>query len=295
MNRKNPFAQAPKLTQLTVEAAPSLLDIIELVVEEVALAITRPIEAVKPHLVLIADAAQAAALETLIERTAKSQKAAATVRKLVLDPIDWVRQVQKDFPPFALGPFYVYGAHAKDGVPPRALKLLIEAAAAFGTGEHETTACCLLALAQEKRTRPIAPRILDMGCGTAILAIGAARLWKRARITACDNDAVAVAVSEENFAANHVRAAAFRSDGYRDRRVGARGPYDVIVANILARPLMRMAHSAAQHLAPGGTLILSGLLVRQEPMVLSAHRAQGLYLERRLRRGRWSALVLRKY
>ena len=290
---KNPFAQAAQLIQLTIEGEKQVLDVIELVVEEDALAITRQLEAVSPHLVLISTPQHEKKLEKAARHVAKQYDAKVTIRRLELEPIDWVRQVQKDFPPFKLGPFYVYGSHAKDTVPDHALPLLIEAAAAFGTGEHETTACCLLALAKEKQTRA-AKRVLDMGCGTAILAIGAARLWKDADITACDNDAVAVEVSQENLAANRVRGRAFRSDGYLDHRVGRDGQYDVIVANILARPLMRLARDAVKHLAPGGTLILSGLLVRQEPMVLSAHRAQGLYLHGRLRRGRWSALVLKK-
>ena len=289
---KNPFAQQVRLVQITVESATSTLDIIELMAEEHALAITRQLEAVSPHLVLIVAADGAEPLKEIITRIAAQNTADVTLRELALDPIDWVKKVQKDFPPFRLGPFYVYGSHAKDTVPDDALPLLIEAAAAFGTGEHETTACCLLALAAEKKHRACARRVLDMGCGTAILAIGAARLWPDAALTACDLDAVAVAVSKENFAANHVRGRVFQSDGYRDKRVGNRGCYDIIVANILARPLMVMAKDAVKHLAPGGTLILSGLLVQQEMMVLAAYRAQGLHLRTRIRRGRWSALVL---
>lgn len=291
---RNPFAQAGKLIQLTVESTPRVLDVIELVTEADALAVTRPLEVVSPHLVLISTPQNEKALEKAARHVAKQYREDVHIRRLELEPIDWVKQVQKDFPPFALGPFYVYGGHAKDTVPGHALPLLIEAAAAFGTGEHETTACCLLALVQEKRVRPTVRRILDMGCGTAILAIAAARLWRDADITACDNDAVAVRVAKENIAANRVRARAFRSEGYRHAHVRQHGPYDLIVANILARPLMKMAKSAARHLAPGGTLILSGLLARQEAMVLGAHRVQGLHLHARLRRGRWLALVLKR-
>lgn len=289
---KNPFAQPTKLVQLTVQGSAELQDAVETLAEEEALALTRMTEAVSPHLVIIGDAMKETLLKNLCEQAAKQLGEKLNVRVLHLEPIDWVKKIQKDFPPFRLGPFYVYGSHAKDTVPDDALPLLIEAAAAFGTGEHETTACCLLALAKEKRTRHHPKHILDMGCGTAILAIGAARLWPDAAITACDNDAVAVEVSRQNLAANHVRGRVFRSDGYLDRRVGALGRYDIIVANILARPLMLMARDAAQHLAANGTLILSGLLVRQEAMVLSAYRMQGLHLKARIRRGRWSALIL---
>lgn len=291
---KNVFAQTPQPTQLTVEGAPEVLDIIELRAEEIALAITRHVDAVKPHLVLIVDDDDAEPMTLLAEQIGAQQKAKVSVRVLKLQPIDWVKQVQKDFPPFSMGRFYVYGTHVEEAPPKNSLPLLIDAAAAFGTGEHATTAGCLLALEMERKTRPQAPDILDMGCGTAILAIGAARLWKGARITACDNDAVAVEVSDVNLHANRVngRSKAWVSDGYKPVRVRKAGPYDVVVANILAKPLMKMARLAVQQLKPGGTLILSGLLNHQEPMVLNAHRMQGWHLKHRLRRGKWSVLVL---
>jgi ribosomal protein L11 methyltransferase len=133
-----------------------------------------------------------------------------------------------------------------------------------------------------------------MGCGTAILAIGAARLWKSARILACDNDAVAVKVSKHNLKVNRIaaRSHAAVSDGYKMRVVRRAEKQEIIVANILAKPLMRMARDAKRQLAPGGTLILSGLLNSQQAMVLAAHRAQGLYLKRRLRYGQWMVLVV---
>lgn len=285
----NPFAQVKQPIQLTIEASDEQLGIIELRAEDFALAITRPIDRVSAQLIVIVDEAGAKELKSIIKKVAPKAK----VRETKLEPIDWVRQVQKDFPPFRLERFFVHGTQDADKVPQNAMPLLIDAAAAFGTGEHETTAGCLLALLEEKQRRPQAPRILDMGCGTAILAIGAARLWKDASITACDNDAVAVEVSEVNVKANKVRALTFRSDGYRDRRLQKK-QFDIVVANILARPLMRMARQAVQAVAPGGTLILSGLLNHQERMVLSAHAMQGLRLKKRLRRGRWSVLILKK-
>lgn len=292
---KNPFAQVKQPLQLTYEAAPAVLDILELRAEEIALAITRHVDAVKPHLVLIVDEAGAAAMEEIAAIVAKQSKESIGTRRLQLEPIDWVKQVQKDFPPFTIGSFYVHGSHATQDQPKNRHPLLIDAAAAFGTGEHATTAGCLLALVREHKQRGYAPQILDMGCGTAILGIGAAYLWKHAHVTACDNDAVAVAVSAVNLRANRVkhRSQAFVSDGYRHARVRRR-QYDIVVANILAKPLMKMAKLAVRALKPGGTLILSGLLNHQEPMVLAAHRAQGLYLQQRIRRGQWSVLILRK-
>jgi ribosomal protein L11 methyltransferase len=179
-------------------------------------------------------------------------------------------------------------------VPKNHYPLLIDAVAAFGTGEHATTAGCLLAL-EELRKKNARPRsVLDVGCGTAILAIGAARLWKGAHILASDNDPVAVRVSQVNLKANQIsnRARAFVSDGYKDRRIKRAGKQPVIVANILAKPLMKMARDAARQLAPDGTLILSGLMTDQERMVMYAYGMQGLRLKKRYRRGRWSILVL---
>lgn len=290
----NPFMQPKQPMQITVETDVAMLDVIELRMEEVALAITRHVDKdfVVPYLSLIIDHAQAQEVETLIRHI----DPAAKLRTLKLADIDWVTQVQKDFPPFALGNFYVYGSHAKDTLPINKHPLLIDAVAAFGTGEHATTAGCLLALEQEKKQRPQVRDVLDVGCGTAILAIGAARLWKQARIQACDNDPMAVKVSRVNFQANRIsaRAKACVSHGYKHRPIAQLQPQPVIVANILARPLMYMAREAAMKLAPGGTLILSGLMTDQENMVLSAYRMQGLYLLKRMRRGKWSVLVLRK-
>ena len=291
--KANPFAQAPRPVQIIIEAAPSLLDTLELLVEDSALAITRYIDAVVPHLVVLVDESQMAIVEALIA-SVEPLEITRTVRVTPLGEIDWVAQVQKDFPPFRMGPFYVYGSHAREALPRNHFPLLIDAASAFGTGEHATTAGCLLALSAEKKHRPHAQRVADVGCGTAILAIGAARLWKAARIIACDNDPVAVEVSRHNLRVNKIaaRAQAFVSDGYKAQPMRRAGKQEIIVANILARPLMRMARSAAKQLAPGGTLILSGLLRTQEARVLSAHRMQGLYLKKHLRRGQWSVLIL---
>lgn len=290
MSEQHPFLQPQQPMQVIIEAAPEVLDVIELRVEEVALALTRPLDPVVPHLSVIVDAPM---VETLREMVGQVDHG-ATLRVMKLADIDWVTQVQKDFPPFALGRFYVYGSHAKESLPPNHFPLLIDAVAAFGTGEHDTTAGCLLALEAIRKQRPQVAGVLDVGCGTAILGIGAARLWKAARVEACDNDPIAVRVSRVNLRANrvHGRASAWVSNGYQHRPIATLAAQEVIVANILAKPLMKMARDAAAALAPGGVLILSGLLNTQEAMVLAAHRAVGLYLKRRIRRGKWSVLVL---
>ena len=296
MSEKNPFAQAFQPTQWTLEAAPALLDVLELTLEEEVLAITRPIDGLVPQLILLIDGDKADVLRAQITQTATRLGEEISVwRETLLKEINWVAQVQKDFPPFRVGRFYVYGSHVDGAVPANHLPLLIDAAAAFGTGEHATTAGCLRALLQVRKRRAHAPRILDMGCGTAILAIAAARLWRSASIDACDNDATAVHVAALNVRANHVpQVQSFLCNGYKTRRVGMAGRYDIIVANILARPLMRMARDAAQHLAPHGTLILSGLLMSQVRMVERAYHMQGLRTAYVLPQGRWAVLVMRR-
>ncbi len=282
--------QPQQPVQITIEAPPAVLDIMELRMEEVALTITRMVDPVVPHVTVIVDAAGLDAVREVAAQVDASAKLSVTK----LADIDWVTQVQKDFPPFALGQFYVYGSHAKDTVPPNHHRLLIDAVAAFGTGEHATTAGCLLALQAIHKKRPHVETVLDVGCGTVILGIGAARLWKAARVEACDNDPIAVRVSRVNLRANQIqaRAKAWVSDGYKHRPIQKLARQEVIVANILARPLMKMARDASRMLAADGVLILSGLLNSQETMVIAAHQAVGLRLKQRIRRGKWSVLVM---
>jgi ribosomal protein L11 methyltransferase len=205
---------------------------------------------------------------------------------------DWLADNRLAFPPLRIGRFFVYGSHYRGRVPAGAIGILLDAATAFGTGEHPSTRGCLLALEALARRRPLR-RPLDIGAGTGILAIAAAKLRHRA-VLASDIDRGSVAVARRNVAENGVVkwVRVERRAGYRGRSLRLHG-YDLVLANILARPLAAMAADLARHLAPGGHAVLSGLLRRQEPIVLAPHRALGLALERRIVIEGWSTLVLR--
>jgi ribosomal protein L11 methyltransferase len=215
-----------------------------------------------------------------------------TVEKLQQQ--DWLAQVAKSFPPIAIGRFYVHGSHVKDSPPGGSIAIQVDAGAAFGSGEHGTTRCCLEALDWLSRKHEFT-RILDMGCGSGILAIAAARLW-RAPVLAVDIDTVAVKVTQENVQINRVTqyVTAAESDGYSGDAVRRGTPYQLIISNILARPLIEFAPHLARNLASGGIAVLSGLLVAQEQQVLSAHTMQGLKLVKKFAYEDWATLVLAK-
>lgn len=206
---------------------------------------------------------------------------------------DWVLASLRDFPPIRAGRFFVHGSHFA-GVPPGgSVPLRIDAGTAFGSGEHATTQGCLTAIDRLLRRRRFR-HPLDLGCGSGILAIAMAKAGRGARVRAADIDPVAVKVAALNARLNRVRLQAQPSDGYRSRFVARHRPYDLVAANILARPLASMAADLRRHLAPGGVAVLSGLLVGQERLVLAAHRRQGLVLAARIRINGWSTLVIRR-
>jgi ribosomal protein L11 methyltransferase len=214
----------------------------------------------------------------------------------VLPDKDWLLESYRALPAFTLGPFFIYGSHYDGDIPNHLHPLLIEAATAFGSGTHGTTAGCLLALSALKDQGLIPKNILDMGCGSGILAAGAARLWPDAFVYAADNDPESVRVSKTHFALNGLdRIVAFQSDGYAMQSpVWARAPYDLIIANILARPLIDMAQDQTRAMAQGGGLILSGLLIEQEQEVIAAYQTHGLRVIDTSSRDEWSILTLEK-
>ena len=205
---------------------------------------------------------------------------------------DWLAENQLAFPPLRIGRFFIYGSHHRGRVPAGTIGIMLDAATAFGTGEHPSTRGCLMALDDLSRGRRFR-RPLDIGTGTGILAVAAAKLLHR-KALASDIDRGAVRVARHNVARNGVAGLVWvrRAPGYRDRAV-RKSRYDLVLSNILARPLALLARDLARTLMPGGRAVLSGLLRRQEPIVLAPHRGCGIVLERRLVIDGWSTLVLR--
>jgi ribosomal protein L11 methyltransferase len=207
---------------------------------------------------------------------------------------DWLTENRRTFPPVNAGRYFIHGSHFRGAVPAGRVGLKIDAATAFGTGEHGSTRGCLLALdglARHRRFR----NVLDLGCGSAILAIAVAKTWG-CPVVAADSDYEAVRAAagnaERNMVANLVKAVS--SDGYRAAAVRRRAPYNLIVANILAGPLCRLAIGLERHLAMHGFAILAGLLEEEADGVLSTHRRHGLRLDHRITLEGWTTLVLRR-
>ncbi|APX89396.1 ribosomal protein L11 methyltransferase [Brevirhabdus pacifica] len=209
---------------------------------------------------------------------------------------DWVAKVRRDLPPVEAGRFFVYGSHDAEKVPEGRVALLIEAALAFGTGHHGTTQGCLRALDRLLEQGFAANKVADIGCGTAVLAMGAARAWPGARILASDIDPVAIEVSETNLAANGMegRVDCLVAPGFEHPDLDAVAPYDLIFANILKGPLLELAPEVAGRTAPGCRVILSGLLNEQAPEIIAAYSAEGLDLEHHEEIGEWSSLTLHR-
>ena len=206
-------------------------------------------------------------------------------------PTDWKAQSLASFPPVSVGRFTIVGAH--QAMPRRRFTLCVDAGPAFGSGRHESTQGCLLALDWLARRRRRVRRALDIGTGSGILAVAAARLWP-ARVFALDTDLVAVATARETVRRNGLshRVAMVWSGGFRAGVMGRLGRADLIVANIRAKPIAAMAPAFAKHLRPGGVAVLSGLLDTEERLVLAAFRTRGLRLRRRIGLGAWVTLIL---
>ncbi len=228
-------------------------------------------------------------LGPLIDSLALSQPALSIT---AIDDRDWVSESLKELPAIAAGRFHIAGTHTLAEARRCAIRLQIDAGQAFGTGHHETTTGCLLALDYLARQRAFST-ILDLGCGTGILAMAAAKLWHR-QVLASDIDPVAIQVTRQNARLNGLAALTrpVVAAGFRAAALTRNAPYDLIIANILARPLMSLAYPLSHHLARDGVAVLSGLLASQVPAILAAYRMQGIYLRRRICLGDWCTLIL---
>ncbi|MCK0151903.1 50S ribosomal protein L11 methyltransferase [Marivita sp. S6314] len=211
-----------------------------------------------------------------------------------LPDTDWVAKVRRELVPVRAGRFYVYGSHDADTIPDGVEPLLIEAAMAFGTGHHGTTQGCLRALDRLIEAGIVCHNVADIGCGTAVLAMAAARTWPET-VLASDMDQIAVDVAEANVAANGLtgRVNCLEAMGFGAEALHDSAPFDLVFANILKQPLIDLAPDMKGHIAPEGFVILSGILNEQADEVVAVYAQNGINLWHREEIGEWTTLTLR--
>ncbi len=208
--------------------------------------------------------------------------------------LNWVAISQAALPPVIAGRFVVHGTHDRGRIPYGPRAILIDAGEAFGTAHHGTTLGCLLAIDQLARAGGIG-RVLDLGCGSGVLAIAAARAMPRAQVMATDNDPIAVEVARANADANSAsRIVTACAMGLQHPWLRQAAPFDLIIANILAGPLRMLAGSVARAVRPGGYVVLSGILNPEAPAVIAAYVAHGFQVLKRRQIGDWTTLSLRR-
>tara|TARA_Y100000992_G_scaffold245403_1_gene176602 strand:+ start:402 stop:1271 length:870 start_codon:yes stop_codon:yes gene_type:complete len=212
-----------------------------------------------------------------------------------LPQIDWVSKVQRSLKPVVAGRFFVYGSHDSDKVPPDCEPLLIEASMAFGTGHHGTTKGCLLALEQLITDGFKAKNVIDVGCGTAVLAMAAARIFS-ANVIASDIDSVAHSVAKMNILANGLdrNIQCFEASGFAHEQIKTKNPFDLIFANILLAPLLAIAPDISKFSLSGGYVVLSGILSEQAELVVNKYTGVGFSLSNQIEIGEWVTIIFRK-
>jgi len=218
----------------------------------------------------------------------------AEIKREELPDIDWIAKSLEGLKPVRAGRFVVHGSHDRGTARPGEISIEIDAGQAFGTGHHGTTAGCLEVINSVMRSRRV-KRVLDLGTGSGVLAI-AARKLSPAQVLATDIDPIATRVARENVRINGIASgiALETAPGFHSTAFGRHGPFDLIIANILARPLMRMAPQLAAQLTPGGDVILSGILASQRWKVLAAYNGAGLSHMRTIWREGWVTIHLAK-
>jgi ribosomal protein L11 methyltransferase len=214
---------------------------------------------------------------------------------------DWLKMSQRELEPILAGRFCVHTSAHRREAPKEAIAIEIDAGRAFGTGHHETTTGCLTALDRLEAAGCRIENVIDVGTGTGLLAFAALKLWPQALVAASDIDPVAIEVAAENAAANAIPLGTGRGEvdllvaaGMDHPRIAQRAPFDLVVANILAGPLIALAPAIAATLAPGGRLILAGLLACQADAVAAAYRREGLAPAFTVERGDWPVLAMRR-
>lgn len=203
---------------------------------------------------------------------------------------NWLKESLISFKPMRIGQFYVYGTHIKKAPPEKLIGIKVDAATAFGSGEHGTTQGCLMALTELTEAK----NILDIGTGTGILAIAAAKKFPKAKVLATDIDPESVRVAKENAKLNGVKYKTILSDGFAHKDMNKGNHFDVIFANILARPLIEMSDDIYKAAAKGGRVVVSGLLKRQKKWVKEAFLGVGFKYEKAYDLSPWSALQFKK-
>ena len=291
-------ADQPVLWQVRIEAALPLIEAVEPLLEEDALSVSKMRTGESGTWVLEAlydYAPRTTALEPGLALAAAALNVdRPPVEVAVLEQRDWLAENQAALQVVRIGRFQIVPDHrAAETSPSHLLRIVLDAGPAFGSGTHETTQSCLeLMVDVARRRRP--QRILDLGTGSGILAIGAVKLWHRT-VVATDVDPVAVATMLENAGANGCAPYIDGRTGIGVQPVTRSRRFDLVIANILARPLARMAWDVARTVLPGGDLILSGILSTQESSVLAPYRCAGFRLRKRLDKGPWSSYLLRRH
>ena len=218
-----------------------------------------------------------------------------SLRLTELPSLDWLEVNRKAFPAFRVGRFWVYGSHIKSPVPGGVFPICVDAAQAFGSGTHATTKGCMIAIQTAARSQRHTKHILDLGCGSGILSIAAKYVFPSSRITAADYDMISVKTTIENWSLNQLPKrgfAAIHSDGFSHVNLRNKQKFDLIIANILAKPLMALAPLIAQNLSSNGKVILSGLLTSQMRDIRAIYRHHHLLLKQHFEIEEWSTLLL---